>query len=286
MRARSILSKYDREEAISVENFNLNRNKISEDFPSKEELNNLRKRLVSVSWHKLTDTQKEEVKKHLVRNVLKRMANNSSVESCISSLKDCSVNIHSFTANFSDNIDKDKIDASFLQKAEYANNYLNHTKIAALSYVDAEVTFIVKGRKLAHLPFHHITKSDMGPVADDDDLEPDFIEHVKQFSKAEGDKRAERLYEALEGIAFALYTFENVIRDMLDDKTNGIAEATFTVKNSDKSTKDLMVFTCEFNEPSMLSFISNAFLLKKATDTYKLLRGNMNKLLPDVLKID
>lgn len=281
MRAKDVLDKYEQERNIALEDYRVNVTKIIQSFPTKEQLKQAESLLQKAKWESFSYEEKMNVKREFVRKVLKKMTSGDSLKQRLDALDDCAKHINGFTDGLMKSLEGKFIDGKFLEFAEYANNYLNHTGFPALSYVDATVEFKLNGNVAAKLDYHEISKSEEGAISEQADLEPDYIQLVKVFGQ--DDTKGAEVYSKLTDITFALLNFEKTVRDCFDDKVNGLVDVSFPVKNTDKSKPDHLFFEMEIPNREMLHYYANDILVVKAVEVYKLLKHNLMKLLPEVL---
>lgn len=281
MRARDILNKYEKERNLALEDYRVNVTKVIQSFPTEEQLKQAESLLQKAKWGSFSYEEKMNIKREFVRKVLKKMASGDTLKSRLDTLEECATHIKQFTEGLMRSLEGRFIDGKFFEFAEYANNYLNHTGFPALSYVDATVEFILKGNVVAKLDYHEISKSEAGAIADQEDLEPDYIQLVNVFGQ--DDTKGEEVYTKLFNIALALLNFEKAVRNLFGDKVNGLVDVSFPVKNTERSKPDHLIFEMEIPNREMLHYYVNDILVVKVVEVYKLLKRNLTKLLPEVL---
>lgn len=281
MRARDVLNKYEREQTIALEDYRVNINKVIQNFPTIEQIKQAESLLQKAKWASFSHEEKMNIKREFVRKVLKKMASGDSLKDRLDDLEECAKHINQFTEGLMKNLEGKFIDGKFLEFAEYANNYLNHTGFPAMSYVDASIEFKLKGNVAAQLDYHEISKSAEGAISDQTDLEPDYLQLVKVFGQ--DDTKGAEVYAKLFNIALALLNFEKAVRNLFSDKVNGLVDVSFPVKNTERSKPDHLIFEMEIPNREMLHYYVNDILVVKAVEVYKLLKRNLTKLLPEVL---
>lgn len=281
MRARDVLNKYEREQTIALEDYRVNINKVIQDFPTAEQIKQAETLLQKAKWASFSHEEKMNIKREFVRKVLKKMASGDSLKDRLDDLEECAKHINQFTEGLMKSLEGKFIDGKFLEFAEYANNYLNHTGFPAMSYVEASIEFKLKGNVAAQLDYHEISKSAEGAISDQTDLEPDYLQLVKVFGQ--DDTKGAEVYAKLFNIALALLNFEKAVRNLFSDKVNGLVDVSFPVKNTERSKPDHLIFEMEIPNREMLHYYVNDILVVKAVEVYKLLKRNLTKLLPEVL---
>lgn len=281
MRARDVLNKYEREQTIALEDYRVNINKVIQDFPTAEQIKQAETLLQKAKWASFSHEEKMNIKREFVRKVLKKMASGDSLKDRLDDLEECAKHINQFTEGLMKSLEGRFIDGKFFEFAEYANNYLNHTGFPAMSYVDASIEFKLNGNVVAQLDYHEISKSAEGAISDQTDLEPDYLQLVKVFGQ--DDTKGAEVYAKLFNVALALLNFEKVVRNLFGDKTNGLVDVSFPIKNTERSKPDHLIFEMELPNREMLHYYVNDVLVVKAVEVYKLLKRNLTKLLPEVL---